>query len=176
MDATASPRPFLVPALVLALAACSAAPADPAETEAGAGDDAALLARGEYLVRIAGCNDCHTPAYADRGGQAPRPEWLTGSPLGFRGPWGTTYAPNLRLKLAEMDERQWLAYSANLRTRPIMPDFALRQMAEEDRRALYRFVRSLGPGGAPAPAYVPPDRQPVPPYFELVLAPAAASR
>ena len=29
--------------------------------------DAELLARGDYLVRIAGCNDCHTPAYGERG-------------------------------------------------------------------------------------------------------------
>ena len=30
------------------------------------------VARGEYLVRITGCNDCHTPAYGDRGGNVPK--------------------------------------------------------------------------------------------------------
>ena len=43
----------------------------------------------------------------------------------------------------DFSEDEWLAYSANLRTRPIMPDFAVRDMAEEDRRALYRFIRGL---------------------------------
>ena len=76
------------------------------------------------LVRIAGCNDCHTPAYGERGGEVPREEWLVGSPVGFSGPWGTTYASNLRLRMQDFSEDEWLAYSANLRTRPLMPDFA----------------------------------------------------
>ena len=29
------------------------------------------VARGRYLAKIAGCNDCHTPAYAMRGGDVP---------------------------------------------------------------------------------------------------------
>ena len=77
----------------------------------------------------------------------PKEQWLTGSPLGFHGPWGTTYASNLRLRMQNFSEDEWLAYSANLRTRPIMPDFAVRDMTEEDRRALYRFIRGLGPAG-----------------------------
>ena len=54
---------------------------------------------------------------------------------------------NLRLRMQNFSEDEWLAYSANLRTRPIMPDFAVRDMTEEDRRALYRFIRGLGPAG-----------------------------
>ena len=92
--------------------------------------------------------------------------------MGFRGPWGTTYPTNLRIKLATMTEAQWLDYSATLRTRPLMPDFAIRDMTLEDRRAIYQFVRSLGPGGQPAPAFVPPGQNPSPPYFDLVLPPA----
>jgi hypothetical protein len=98
-----------------------------------------MLARGDYLVRIAGCNDCHTPAYGERGGEVPREEWLVGSPVGFSGPWGTTYAANLRIKAAEMDEAGWLKYTGELHTRPIMPDFNLRAMHEDDRRAMYRY-------------------------------------
>ncbi|HVI57385.1 MAG TPA: cytochrome C [Luteimonas sp.] len=134
-----------------------------------------LLARGEYIVRIGGCNDCHTAGYAERQGEVDKAQWLTGSPLGYRGPWGTTYAANLRLLLADMDEAQWLDYSGKLRTRPIMPDFTVRMMSEQDRRALFRFVKSLGPAGTPAPAYLPPGQQPVPPYFDLVLPPAPAA-
>ena len=62
-------QPLLRTALVLsamsALAACTvpaqetslASPIPPPADNQGA----ALSARGEYLVRIAGCNDCHTP-------------------------------------------------------------------------------------------------------------------
>jgi mono/diheme cytochrome c family protein len=123
-------------------------------------------------VRIAGCNDCHTPGYAESGGATPRQLWLEGSALGWSGPWGTTYPANLRLKLQDMDEAAWMKYSAGLHSRPPMPDFALRGMTEDDRRALYRFVRSLGPGGEAAPAYLPPGQMPKPPYVQWVL-PAA---
>lgn len=162
---------------MLALAACTA----PAATETAApkpaamSSDADLLARGDYLVRIAGCNDCHTPAYAERGGEVPKEELLVGSPLGFNGPWGTTYAANLRMKAAEMDEAGWLEYTAKLRTRPIMPDFAVRAMHEDDRRAIYRFIRSLGPGGGKAPDYLPPGQTPPLPYMQMVLPPSPAA-
>jgi hypothetical protein len=40
-----------------------------------------------------------------------------------------------------------------------MPWYQLRAMTDEDLRALYRFIRALGPAGAPAPAYVPPGEK-----------------
>ncbi|UWX04511.1 hypothetical protein H1235_06380 [Pseudoxanthomonas sp. NC8] len=105
----------------------------------------------------------------------PKEQWLTGSaPLGYSGPWGTTYATNLRLRMQELDEAQWLEYSAHLRARPIMPDFALRAMSEEDRRAIYRFVRGLGPAGTRAPDALPPGQTPPPPSALPVLPPAPA--
>lgn len=160
----------------LALSACTvSAPAPPMTANpaiASIDRDAELLARGDYLVRIAGCNDCHTPAYGERGGEVPREEWLVGSPVGFSGPWGTTYAANLRIKAAEMDEAGWLKYTGELHTRPIMPDFNLRAMHEDDRRAMYRFIRSLGPGGSKAPDYLPPGKVPPAPYLQMVLPPA----
>ena len=138
-----------------------------------AASDAELIARGEYVVRMGGCNDCHTPGYADKSGGVPREQWLTGSPIGFSGPWGTTYPANLRLKTAGMDEAAWLKYSGELHTRPIMPDFQLRAMHEDDRRAVFRFIKSLGPTGQPAPAYLPPGQKPTAPYWNLVLPPGA---
>lgn len=44
-----------------------------------------------------------------------------------------------------------------------MPWFALRDMSDADLRAIYRYIRHLGPGGQPAPAYVPPGQEPKPP-------------
>ena len=167
---------FLRPALLVAslgLAACSGSGAPAVAHAAGpsavADDRAGLVARGKYLVMIAGCNDCHTPGYAEKGGEVPERAWLVGSPLGYHGPWGTTYPANLRLKLADMDEATWLRSSAELHTRPIMPDYNVRAMTEGDRRALYRFVRSLGPAGEKAPDYLPPGQTPPLPYFQLVL-------
>ena len=53
--------------------------------------DLKSLDRGRYLVKIAGCNDCHTRGYAETAGKVPEKQWLTGDQLGWRGPWGTTY-------------------------------------------------------------------------------------
>lgn len=165
---------LLLPACQRAPDAAAVAPAALASAATAAEPD--LIARGEYLVRISGCNDCHTAGYPEAQGNIEKAQWLTGSPVGFRGPWGTTYAANLRMKLADMDEAQWLDYSGKLRTRPMMPDFAVRAMSEDDRRALYRFIRSLGVGGQAVPAYVPPGQKPQPPYLDLVLpAPAAVA-
>ena len=164
-----------MPALAaLALAACQQAPqaldtAAAAPLAATTASDADLIAQGEYLVRMTGCNDCHTPGYNEAAGDLPRERWLVGSGLGYHGPWGTTYAANLRLKVADMDDAAWLQYTAELHTRPIMPDFTLRAMKEQDRLAIFRFIKSLGPAGQPAPAYLPPGQTPPPPYFQLVL-------
>ncbi|MCR6626648.1 MAG: cytochrome c family protein [Pseudoxanthomonas sp.] len=167
-------RSLLVPALALSLAACHApSPHTQAAQPAAKPSDADLLARGEYLVRITGCNDCHTPGYAESGGTVAKDTWLVGSPMGFSGPWGTTYPSNLRLRMQQLTEAQWMEYSATLRTRPMMPDFAVRAMSEEDRRAIYRFVHALGAAGQPAPEALPPGKTPPAPYLGMVL-PAAA--
>jgi mono/diheme cytochrome c family protein len=122
------------------------------------------LARGKYLVQIAGCNDCHTAGYAMSGGKVPEAQWLTGDTLGWRGPWGTTYPVNLRQYMAGYTEVQWVKRAKTVQTRPPMPWFALRDMSESDLKAIYRYVKSLGPGGEAAPAYVAPDREPATPY------------
>lgn len=57
-----------------------------------------------------------------------------------------------------------MATARALRTRPPMPWFNLQQMHEEDLRALYKFVKSLGPAGQPAPDYLTPDKTPPPPF------------
>jgi hypothetical protein len=80
-----------------------------------------LIARGEYLLTIGGCNDCHTPKifnehgmqfdssrlYSGHPAGSPLPpvdknalqpgQWMQMSPLvtAFVGPWGISYAANL---------------------------------------------------------------------------------
>lgn len=122
--------------------------------------------RGEYLVRIAGCNDCHTAGYAEAAGHTPVSEWLTGTPVGFQGPWGTSYASNLRKLMSNIDESQWLA-RARAPMLPPMPWFALRDMSDEDLLAIYDFVRSLGISGEATPAPVAPNTAVDTPYIEF---------
>jgi len=123
--------------------------------------------RGRYLISISGCNDCHTPHYMENDGATPEAQWLTGSPVGFSGPWGTTYPSNLRLLAQSMSEDQWLA-RARSPMRPPMPTPSLRAMTDADLRAIYQYIRSIGAQGDMAPAYVPPGQKIATPYFEFV--------
>ena len=150
--------------LFLVLFAGYGSGADAAEGKGGKAPDGNPVERGRYLSKIAGCHDCHTPGYLLSEGKVPESLWLTGDRFGWRGPWGTTYAANLRLFFASLTEDRWVAVAGSIRTRPPMPWFTLNEWQEEDLRALYRFVRHLGPAGPIAPAFVPPDREPDTPY------------
>ncbi len=122
------------------------------------------IEQGRYLVKIAGCNDCHTPGYLLSEGKVAEEQWLVGDGFGWRGPWGTTYATNLRNRIHGLTEDQWVAYARTLKARPPMPWFALNDMKENDLRSIYQFIRHLGPGGGESPAYLSPDQEPPPPY------------
>ncbi len=162
---TSLPALAVASAFATAVAATDVAPAGPPKSSDP------LVARGRYLAVIGGCNDCHTPNYAPSGGKLDEKQWLIGDSLGWRGPWGTTYPVNLRQYMQALSEKDWVARAKKLETRPPMPWFALNQMTETDLRAIYRFVRSLGPGGDAAPAYVPPTQEPKPPYVTFPAPP-----
>jgi mono/diheme cytochrome c family protein len=125
------------------------------------------IERGRYLVAISACNDCHTPGFLVDGGKIPQKDWLTGGVLGWRGPWGTTYPTNLRLYFQEITEAQWVQLAKEIQRRPPMPYYSLNSMSEADVRAIYKFIRSLGPAGKAAPAFVPPDKVPPQPYVQF---------
>ena len=129
--------------------------------------DRTVLERGRYLVVTGGCNDCHTPGYPESAGKIPQSEWLIGNPVGFQGPWGTSYPQNLRLKVQSMTEKEWLA-RARQPMLPPMPWFNLRDAKDADLVAMYRFIRALGPAGAPAPATAAPGMAVNTPYIEFV--------
>ncbi len=126
--------------------------------------------RGRYLVQIGGCNDCHTPGYAESAGKVDEKLWLTGDILGWRGPWGTTYAANLRLGAEKMSEADWMK-RARSALRPPMPWFNLRDMSDADVRAIYHYLKYAGPAGKPAPDYLPPDKEPAPPFVTFPAPP-----
>ena len=158
---------------VLALVLLLAFVASP-QTSMGQQNDAKTLPadvqRGRYLVQIAGCNDCHTPGYTVLNGKVEEKLWLTGDKLGFRGPWGTTYPANLRLTVQNFTEGAWVG-RARSELRPPMPWFNLREMTDRDLRAVYRYLKHMGPAGEAAPAYVPPDKEPIPPFVQFPAAP-----
>ena len=105
--------------LMLALAVDTAHAADASASRA-------TIERGRYMLDVGNCNDCHTANFAPSDGKVPEKDWLLGDGvLGFSGPWGTTYAPNLRLALSKMTEGEWVKYAKVLKTRPPMPWFNL---------------------------------------------------
>jgi len=133
-----------------------------------AGKDWKLVGLGSYIVNTTGCNDCHTHGYLQLEGKVPETDWLSGESTGWVGPWGTTYAINLRLFLENLPEDAWVQFSRAARSRPAMPWWVLREMKEEDLRAIFLFIKNLGPKGVNAPGYLPPNQKPKPPYFEFV--------
>ena len=149
---------------VAAVTASIAGPAGPAGPHAVQDGS---VSHGRYLVSIAGCHDCHTAGYAQSGGHAPPANWLTGSAVGFQGPWGVSYRANLRLTVHSMTEAEWLVF-ARAERRPPMPWFNLRAMSDQDLTDIYRYIRSLGPAGEPAPLAVAPGGKVTTPSIDFV--------
>ncbi|WP_309644435.1 c-type cytochrome [Phenylobacterium sp.] len=123
---------------------------------------------GRYLALVGGCNDCHTPGYNQSGGTTPEADRMTGNPVGYHGPWGTAYAGNLRLLAQSMTEDGWVARMRDTKMLPPMPVQNTSKMNEADLRALYQYIRSLGPKGEPEPENLPPGVVPTAPYESML--------
>lgn len=123
---------------------------------------------GERVARIGGCHDCHTPGFPQAEGVLDPAKALIGNPVGYNGPWGTTYAANLRIVAADRSEDQWVDFMKTIRTRPPMPWFNLHYLEENEARSLYQYIRSLGDVGKAAPAYVPPGEKPQTPFVVMI--------
>jgi mono/diheme cytochrome c family protein len=162
--------------LALALAAAAAVTA----TIAGAASTApvpsiqAELVRGRALVVYGTCNDCHTAGWRDADGDVPVTRWMTGSSIGFRGWWGTSYPTNVRRDFQAMSEKDWIFAARTRAGHPPMVWQDLRNLPDADLRAIYRFVRALGPAGANAPTAVEPWREPTTPYVDMRALPSPA--
>lgn len=171
---------FLLVSSLLALQACggpvSASPAvaTPAAVSASAKPTERVVGHsqideGRYLVKIGGCNDCHTPGFAMTNGASPaEAEWLTGDSMGFSGPWGVSYPANLRLSFQNMSEDEFVTMAREGKGRPPMPWPSLMAMSDSDLRAIYAYVKQLGPKGAPAPAALSPGVTPDRPHIPFI--------
>lgn len=163
---------IFTPALTLILILASlAATAEKPESQKSKTKGPLPETAGRYLVKIAGCNNCHSRGFIQSEGSLPESDWLTGDSMGWQGPWGTTYATNLRLFIKDLSEDNWVKFCQTLRGRPPMPFWSLKTMRDQDRRSIYRFIKSLGPKGENAPAYVPPGENPKTPYILFVPQP-----
>ena len=119
---------------------------------------------GKTVSIIGGCNDCHTADYNMKGGVINPDTALKGNPVGYQGPWGTTYAMNLRILAASMTEDGWVNFLQTFTARPPMPYYNVHALDEIQMRSLYQYIVSLGAPGDPAPDYVPPGQKPKFPY------------
>jgi len=150
--------------VLMAMTSCgsSAEPAGPAHVVGKSKEEI-----GKYLVQVASCNDCHTPGILE-GKPVPESDWLTGVEVGWRGPWGTTYATNLRLSAQIYTEESFVKAMKVRSEHAPMPWASLHAMADDDLGAVYAYTKSLGPKGKPMPRFLPPGAEPETPYISMV--------
>ena len=98
---------------------------------------------------------------------------MKGSAIGYQGSWGTTYPANVRLTAATMNAEQFVE-RARAELLPPMPWFNLRAMSDEDLKAIYHFIKSLGEPGEAMPTYLPPGAVPGTPF--IVFMPQEAAK
>jgi mono/diheme cytochrome c family protein len=171
-------RPIVLALPLALLAACTmagggASATASASTAMPAADGPAVAATsmeqaGEYLTIVGSCNDCHTQGWAETEGKIPPADRFAGLSVGFRGPWGTSYGKNLRTIVQRQSEDRWvetLKTSDGGDGKPPMPWWNTKQMSDRDLRAMYRYVKSLGPKPNGVPRALPPGREPTGQYI-----------
>ena len=119
---------------------------------------------GKWVSVVGGCNDCHTAGYNETAGKIDPATALKGTSVGYQGPWGTTYAMNLRILAANMNEDDWVKFLQTFKARPPMPYYNVNALDEVQMRSLHMYIASLDAPGDPAPDYVPPGVEPKFPY------------
>jgi hypothetical protein len=125
-----------------------------------------VIERGRHVIKTMGCNFCHTPDYMIKRSSIPEEDWLVGSTLGFRGLYGTAYPTNLRLLLNNMTEDEWLVLAKRMRKDSPMAWVMLPKTVDQDLRAIYKFVKHLGPKGTPAPSRLAAGVMPTTQYVD----------
>lgn len=128
---------------------------------------ASSVEAGRYLSVVAGCNDCHTAGYLQKKGDVPEENRLTGNPVGWRGPWGTTYASNLRRYVDTISADAFVKVMHTRTAMPPMPWMNVNEISEQDARAIYAYLKHLGPKGKATPENVPPGQEPKTPYIVM---------
>ncbi len=105
--------------------------------------------RGEYLVRMAGCANCHTPS--ERG--QPKENLAFAGGFVLSGPFGTVAAANITPDpsgISYYDDNLFLTVmrTGKVKARtlnPIMPWQAYRGMTDDDLKAVFAYLRTVKP-------------------------------
>jgi mono/diheme cytochrome c family protein len=166
--------------VLAALAALCAPLAAPVAAHAA---DPAAIARGKYLVTIAGCHDCHTPGYFL--GKPDMARYLGGSEVGFELPGlGVFHGPNLtpdkETGLGNWTDQQIVeAFQQGKRPdnrmlAPIMPYHAFANLTQQDAQAIVAFLRSIPAVSNKVPGPFGPTEAPTAFVMKIVPPPAAA--
>ena len=154
-------------ALTWALLAC-------ASTAARADDQ---IARGEYLVHIMGCNDCHTAGTFLGKPDAEHP--LAGGDVGLSVPGlGVRWAPNLTpdepTGLGQWSDADIIkAIRAGVdptgsKLFPMMPSGNYAVLTDADAGAIVAYLRTLPPVSHAVPAPVGPDENTTVTFFKMM--------
>lgn len=121
---------------------------------APAAADEAQLARGKYLVGIAGCSDCHTPG--GMLGAADMKRYLGGSDVGFSIPSqgvfvGSNLTPDKETGLGKWSADE-IVTAIRKGKRPdggelsgVMPSASFARLTDDDAFAMAAFLQSLPP-------------------------------
>ena len=160
---------LVVAAIALpALALSGAAPAAKGKLSSNA-----QIERGKYLVGICSCNDCHTPGTLF--GAPDFDRMLSGSEVGWSGPWGVSYARNLtpdkETGLGTWSDKDIItAFRTGKRPdgrvlNPPMPWQNLNGMSDKDAQAIVAFLRSIPAVSHKVPEIVPPGTPPSTPVI-----------
>ncbi len=137
------------------------------------------VAAGEYLTVVAGCHDCHTDGWVAKKGNVPNEDRMTGSTVGFHGPWGTTYSKNLRQVVQRHTEDEWVDI---MRTadhgegKPPMPWHDAQKFSDKDLRAMFQYTKSLGPKPYRLPRNLAPGVKPTSAYIDLTVRDSTAGK
>lgn len=159
-------RPLLLGCLALTLVTAVSC-TTPSSKQAEEAKPATMtpLQRGEYLASISGCHDCHTP-----GAFYGAPDFkrqLSGSEVGWRGPWGVSYASNLTPDLetglgtwTNVEIERALRSGVRKDGSPILPPMPwpnFSRFTPDDMGSLIAYLKSLPPIKHKVPDRVPPN-------------------
>jgi len=131
--------------------------------------DSKQIARGKYLVIIAGCSDCHTPGSLM--GKPDMSRFLGGSDVSFAIPGlgvfpGRNLTPDKETGLGNWTTKQIItAFTTGVRPdgrilAPIMPWEALGKLTKSDQRAIAAYLKSLKPVKNAVPGPFGPSETP----------------
>jgi mono/diheme cytochrome c family protein len=136
------------------------------------------IKRGEYLVAVGACGDCHTPGAML--GQIEMDKKFAGGSVGFQMPDGTFFPPNLtpddKTGLGKWSEEQ-IATAVRTGARPdgrilseVMPyKHWYSQLTEDDALAVAKYLKSLSPVSNKVPGPFGQGEAPTGPYMATVM-------